>query len=272
MPMPHPLKRPLSEPSIIKETESYALSAFSNSAFFSALRGGPVRRAELEHVFLQYGIFRRQLCTWYGLCIAKSGTDTGAIQEDIVGFLARQVSAEIEGTPERAFQSLLSGLSLTEDEVRNTKASKATVIYSACFCERFGATSANFESAVIALAGVEFLACVRTPLLRNALTPYGLQNNPWLTLPTDKNRSHFHTIVRPFLLHEEQGIRQRGRVIGLVKEQINRHVGYWDELFEEARNQNRPLSRQQGLSLQNTVTDLAVQTFTMEAATGLLAR
>ncbi len=222
------------EKQIADSIVAYSQLALNRSSFFSALGRQEVAHEALRAIFCQYRFWRDQFHTWFGVCILKSGSCADASVTRAVLSLAHHVTEELEDDHAGMYLGLLRKLGVSDHDLRETQKSPTTSAYEQSFFDRFGAETETFADSVIALSGRELFASIRNGFLIEHLRPYGVEDDKWLTAHEELELAHFYDAIRSFLIpdmHESEA----QRMIGLAREEIDRHVAYWDDLWEDAR-------------------------------------
>jgi hypothetical protein len=149
--------------------------------------------------------------------------------------LAEHVLVEMRDDHAGMYRELLAGLGLSDQEIGAMAESDATRRYKHSFLQRFGIGEENFEEAVIALSGRELFASVRNRFISESLRKYGIGPCRWLEVHETLELEHFRDAIRPFLTRCDNTPATIDRMLTLIKDEIDRHIRYWDALLVEAK-------------------------------------
>jgi hypothetical protein len=225
------------EKEITQSILEYCGLVLANSKFFSELRQNNVSEEVRRYVFAQFRLWRDQFHTWFGLCIMKSGSIEDEDVKEVILGLAEHIAIEMRESHEQMYRRFLKDMGLTDDAIDSTVKSEATRWYINSFRHEFGDGPDNFFEAVSAISGRELLASLRNSfIIEHFLTPRGIAPFEWLTVHEELELEHFRTAIRPIIQRCAHQQARLDHVVKVMKEEIERHVRYWDLLFEEGRN------------------------------------
>ena len=218
---------------ISNEIISYSNESLDRSYFFSDLSKGVIEVEALYYIFQQYEYWRNIFHTWFGLCILKSGDSADTYTSDTVKELAHHTRIEMKENHTAMYKNFMSQLNLCAEKRIESRATKQ---YRAHFINKFGITNGNFKEAVAALSGRELFASIRNIWVKKAFkTHYNIDKTPWWDIHEQLELDHFHDTFAP-LAGELADSSRCEEVMRYMVEEIDAHVHYWDQLYDEALN------------------------------------
>ena len=214
----------------------YAQGCLASSRFFSGLSRGDIGPRHMQYVFSQYKLWRDGFHSWFALLIMKSGSCTQPARSRVIVSLASHVVSEMQDDHAGMYMKFLQkDIGLNESSLQQLEESVATRVYRRSFAQRFGLEESNFTDAVIALSGRELLASLRNRSLQRSLTAwYHVPEVQWLDLHESLEVDHFNEIVSPLISSTIDAEETLARFISLIRQEIQLHISYWDELLRES--------------------------------------
>ncbi|RDH43398.1 hypothetical protein B9G39_08075 [Zooshikella ganghwensis] len=212
---------------------SYSNKVLADSLFFKDLAGGVISVADLRYIFMQYEYWRNIFHEWFGLCILKSGDASHPYVSHTVQALAHHVMVEMKENHTLMYQRFIEQLGHST-EPREPE-SHATRKYKSHFLNVFGTSDTNFVESVAALSARELFASIRNTYVKKALKAYyGIDKSPWWDIHEHLELEHFQDTFTP-LKQELEGKKRYVTLMRFMTNEIDAHVQYWDELYQEAQ-------------------------------------
>ena len=191
----------------------------------------------MQYAFLQYKFWRDQFHKWFALCILKSGSCDEPEHKTAVMALAHHIYTDLRDDHEIMYVDYLRDLQLTDAQIATSQPSPATLAYASSFFNDFGYGTENFHDAMAALSGRELCVAVRNGrILRDYIRPQNLPESEWLVLHETLEEEHYRDAIRPVLMRHGSAPDKLATLMKSVRQGIERHVQYFDELLLEHRS------------------------------------
>jgi hypothetical protein len=222
------------EPGWVGDAIARCERAFDASLFFQRLAAGELTPAQLRYVFGQYGHFRLQLHSWFGLCISKASNCAEPAQRRSILALADHIFADLRDDHDGMFGEFLHQLGFPAGALHAEHASAATRAYVRSFFDDCGAPSCTFFDAIAALGGRELSVSLRNRrLLRSYFGPRGLAEPTWIRLHAELEIEHFLDVVEPIVARAGSDSPQLRAAREGIERAFEQHARYLDALMLE---------------------------------------
>lgn len=166
----------------------------------------------------------------------KSGSCENEYVKEAVLNLAEHIQVEMRENHDKIYRNFLARIGLTETEINMMQKSEATRKYESSFMQEFGTNSRNFFDSMTALSGRELFASVRNSYVKDyLLAPDEVISAKWWTLHEELEVRHFQSAIRPVIKFCSLDKSKLNGMFELIKDEIDRHIKYWDMLAVEAK-------------------------------------
>lgn len=223
-----------------KKIYEYSLDKLQNSKFHTDLSNLKIDIKDVQKIYTQFYKWRNEFHTWFGLLIAKSGSI--AMQEscvqakkDVLEAFSAHIVAEMRDDHDTLYIEFLQNLGMNIEDIASTKKTQLTQDYIDSFLNRhFDQQKDDFLEMCARIAGREMSSCVRnTFVINNYFKKINLKEQTWWDAHERLELVHFIEEIKPLIvLFDDQNI-DLGVLIKFMKAEIDLHIAYWDELYQE---------------------------------------
>jgi thiaminase len=222
------------EPGWVGDAIADCERAFDARLFFQRLATGELTPEQLRYVFEQYGHFRLQLPSWFGLCISKATNCAEPAQRQAILALADHIFTDLRDDHDQMFREFLHQLGSPAGTLHAEHASAATRAYVRSFFDDYGAPSCTLFDAIAALGGRELSVSLRNRrLLKAYFAPRELPEPTWIRLHAELEVEHFFDVVEPIVVRHASDSPQLRAARDGIERAFERHAQYLDALLLE---------------------------------------
>lgn len=206
------------------QIKEHAFRCLESSQLFREICAGALPHQALNQVFGHYYFWRNALHKWlFGLCIEKSppvGRPGDAATATVLATLCGHIPEDINHL--NLYKRFLTTIGV---EVKAFMITAPTTAYIDSFRARF--RDVDLSRSCAALAGHELLSSIHSDLIRVALySRYGVDDLGFWNAHIENEETHFWRMWTPLT---ELGADESTLVSAAMNE-IERHVGFWDDL------------------------------------------
>jgi thiaminase len=222
------------EPGWVGDAIERCERAFDARLFFQRLTRGELTPEQLRYVFGQYGHFRLQLPSWFGLCISKATNCAEPAQRRAILALSDHIFTDLRDDHDQMFREFLHQLGSPAGTLHAEHASAATRAYVRSFFDDCDAPSCTFFDAIAALGGRELSVSLRNRrLLKAYFAPRGLPEPTWVRLHAELEVEHFVDVLEPIVARHGSDAPELRAARDGIERAFERHAQYLDALLLE---------------------------------------